>query len=102
MPGIGIEKLPDLGLLPAEARWVTLNVHIPPEAAASAGPGAHEIHFQIAQLAQEASAATPGKRALMSPDAFPGFLLSAQPCWPASRGRSCGCRSVAVGHPIEP
>ena len=22
----------------------------------------------------------------MSPDAFPGFLLSAQPCWPASRG----------------
>jgi len=30
--------------------------------------------------------ATPGKRRLMSPDAFPGFLLSAQPCWPASRG----------------
>jgi choline dehydrogenase len=31
--------------------------------------------------------AVPGKRALMSPDAFPGFLLSAQPCWPASRGQ---------------
>jgi choline dehydrogenase len=30
--------------------------------------------------------AVPGKRALMSPDPFPGFLLSAQPCWPASRG----------------
>jgi choline dehydrogenase len=30
--------------------------------------------------------ALPGKRALMSPDAFPGFLLSAQPCRPTSRG----------------
>jgi len=30
--------------------------------------------------------ATTGKRALMSPDPFPGFLLSAQPCRPTSRG----------------
>lgn len=30
---------------------------------------------------------TPGKRALMLPDPHPGFLLSAQPCRPASRGR---------------
>ncbi len=30
--------------------------------------------------------APPGKRALMRPDPFPGFLLSAQPCRPASRG----------------
>ncbi len=30
--------------------------------------------------------AVPGKRALMRPDAFPGFLLSAQPCRPTSRG----------------
>lgn len=30
--------------------------------------------------------AVPGKRALMRPDAFPGFLLSAQPCRPSSRG----------------
>ncbi len=30
--------------------------------------------------------ALPGQRALMSPDAFPGFLLSAQPCRPTSRG----------------
>ena len=28
----------------------------------------------------------PGKRPLMSPDPFPGFLLSAQPCRPTSRG----------------
>jgi len=30
--------------------------------------------------------ATPGKRALMRPDPYPGFLLSAQPCRPTSRG----------------
>ena len=30
--------------------------------------------------------AEPGRRALLSPDAFPGFLLSAQPCRPTSRG----------------
>ncbi|BBK32437.1 choline dehydrogenase [Allostella humosa] len=28
----------------------------------------------------------PGKRALLRPDPFPGFLLSAQPCRPTSRG----------------
>ena len=31
--------------------------------------------------------AQPGVRKLLSPDPFPGFLLSAQPCRPASRGR---------------
>ena len=30
--------------------------------------------------------APPGKRPMMSPDPFPGFLLSAQPCRPTSRG----------------
>jgi choline dehydrogenase len=30
--------------------------------------------------------AAPQRRALMRPDAFPGFLLSAQPCRPTSRG----------------
>ena len=30
--------------------------------------------------------APPGRRALLRPDPFPGFLLSAQPCRPASRG----------------
>ncbi len=31
--------------------------------------------------------AAPGKRALMAPDPYPGFLLSAQPCKPSSRGQ---------------
>lgn len=30
--------------------------------------------------------ATPGQRRLMAPDPYPGFLLSAQPCRPSSRG----------------
>jgi choline dehydrogenase len=29
----------------------------------------------------------PGKRALLAPDPYPGFSLSAQPCRPSSRGR---------------
>jgi choline dehydrogenase len=33
--------------------------------------------------------AVPGKRALMLPDIFPGFLVSAQPCRPTSRGHLC-------------
>jgi choline dehydrogenase len=31
--------------------------------------------------------APPGRRALMSPDPWPGFLLSVQPCRPTSRGQ---------------
>jgi choline dehydrogenase len=31
--------------------------------------------------------AQPGQRRLLAPDPFPGFLLSAQPCRPTSRGR---------------
>ena len=45
---IKIERPPEIRLAPAEARWVTLNVRVPPETAAKAGPGAHEIHFEIA------------------------------------------------------
>jgi choline dehydrogenase len=42
--------------------------------------------------------ATPGKRALMSPDKFPGFLLSASPCRPTSRGYL----EVASPDPLQP
>ncbi|GMU72620.1 MAG: alcohol dehydrogenase [Burkholderiales bacterium] len=41
---------------------------------------------------------TPGKRALLRPDPFPGFLLSAQPCRPASRGRI----ALASNDPFAP
>ncbi|MFO1303218.1 MAG: GMC family oxidoreductase N-terminal domain-containing protein [Burkholderiales bacterium] len=40
----------------------------------------------------------PGQRPLMSPDPFPGFLLSAQPCRPASRGEI----AIRSTDPAEP
>jgi len=42
--------------------------------------------------------ALPGKRPLMSPDPFPGFLLSAQPCRPTSRGHL----EIASSDPMQP
>jgi choline dehydrogenase len=47
--------------------------------------------------------AAPGRRALMSPDPFSGFLLSAQPCRPTSRGRvRLRSREVDAAPLIEP
>ena len=60
LPGITMEKLPPLNLQSAEARWVTLNVRVPPEAASAAGPGAHEIYFQIELLARDGDAQSAG------------------------------------------
>jgi len=48
LPGIRLAALPEISLAPAEARWVTLGVRVPPEAAQQAGAGAHPIHFDIA------------------------------------------------------
>ncbi len=42
--------------------------------------------------------AMPGKRALMRPDPFPGFLVSAQPCRPTSRGYL----EIASADPLAP
>jgi choline dehydrogenase len=43
--------------------------------------------------------APPGKRPLMSPDPFPGFLLSAQPCRPTSRGHIQIRSADPLAHP---
>jgi choline dehydrogenase len=47
--------------------------------------------------------APPGVRALMRPDPFPGFILSASPCRPTSRGhlqiRSADPRAAPLIHP---
>jgi len=50
-------------------------------------PGLPAPNMQLYFSPLSYSRATPGKRALMQPDRFPGFLLSAQPCRPASRGQ---------------
>jgi cytochrome c oxidase accessory protein FixG len=38
----------EVDVLPAQARWVTLAVRVPPDAARALGPGAHPIRFQVA------------------------------------------------------
>ena len=61
MPGESAEgaiAIAEQALQSAEARWVTLTVRVPPEAASTAGPGAHEIHFQIELLATDDAAHT--------------------------------------------
>jgi cytochrome c oxidase accessory protein FixG len=45
----------DVEVLPAQARWVTLAVRVPPQSAAALGQGAHPISFEVAP-ANEASA----------------------------------------------
>ena len=35
---------------PAQARWVTMSVQVPPQTAASTPPGAHAIHFQVDRM----------------------------------------------------
>ncbi|MEZ0202951.1 cytochrome c oxidase accessory protein CcoG, partial [Ideonella sp.] len=40
----------EVALQPAEARWVTVAVRVPPEQAAALKPGAHAIRFEISPL----------------------------------------------------
>jgi len=50
-------------------------------------PGLVRPNMQLYFSPLSYTRAPKGKRPLMSPDPFPGFLLSAQPCRPQSRGR---------------
>ena len=50
LPSLALAQATDVSLQPAEARWVTLSVQLPFEAAQSAGVGAHPIHFEIERL----------------------------------------------------
>jgi len=49
-------------------------------------PGLTRPNVQLYFSPLSYTRAPQGKRPLMSPDPFPGFLLSAQPCRPSSRG----------------
>ena len=55
LPGISLAAPPELKLAAAEARWVTVAVRIPPEAAIQAGAGAHAIHFLIGLVGNDAN-----------------------------------------------
>jgi len=45
--GAELASATEMSLQPAEARWVTLAVRVPPQSARALGPGAHPIQFQI-------------------------------------------------------
>ncbi len=55
LPGITLQAVPDVLLAPAQARWITLSVRLPADAASGAGPGAHPIHFDIGLLGSDSS-----------------------------------------------
>ena len=47
LPGLRLRDALSVTVAPTEARWVSLALRLPPEAAAQAKTGAHEIHFTI-------------------------------------------------------
>jgi cytochrome c oxidase accessory protein FixG len=48
LPGVVVrDGAGDITLGPAEARWITVALRIPPEAAAQQGPGAHAVTFEV-------------------------------------------------------
>ncbi|MFM2059464.1 MAG: hypothetical protein RLY71_3849 [Pseudomonadota bacterium] len=56
LQGLVLSEIPEIKLGPAEAKWVAVNVQLPPEAAESAGPGAKVIHFDINRIDQAGGA----------------------------------------------
>jgi hypothetical protein len=50
LPGVRIDGASTFEILPAEARWVTVAVRIPPQTASQSGPGAHAIEFETRLL----------------------------------------------------
>jgi cytochrome c oxidase accessory protein FixG len=50
LQGLDLEAIPEIRLGPAEAKWVSVNVHLSPEVAQAAGPGAKTIHFDVDRL----------------------------------------------------
>jgi cytochrome c oxidase accessory protein FixG len=56
LPGVFVNGTRELSLGPAEARWVAVDVRLPPEQAQRAGSGVHTIHFGIERLAEAGTA----------------------------------------------
>jgi cytochrome c oxidase accessory protein FixG len=62
LPGIRIEGSDTLEVQPAEARWMTVSVRVPPETAAARSAGAHPIAFEVQRLDSQPDA--PAARAV--------------------------------------
>lgn len=50
LAGAELAQDAEVQVLPAEARWVTVAVRVPPQSALAAGPGAHPIRFQVTAM----------------------------------------------------
>jgi cytochrome c oxidase accessory protein FixG len=50
LPGIRIEGSDTLDVQPAQARWMTVSVRVPPDTAATSAVGAHPIAFEVQRL----------------------------------------------------
>ena len=55
LAGVSLAASPEIHLEPAQARWVTLAVRIPPETAQATAAGAHPIHFDIGLVSVDVS-----------------------------------------------
>ena len=51
LPGLALREPVVVDVAPTEARWVSVALRVPPEAAAQARAGAHPIHFGIERVA---------------------------------------------------
>jgi cytochrome c oxidase accessory protein FixG len=51
IPGVSLASATDVEVPAADARWVTLAVRVPQQAAKAAGSGAHPIHFEVTAVA---------------------------------------------------
>jgi polyferredoxin len=58
LPGIALDGGDTLEVLPAQSRWMSVAARVSPQTAASSGPGAHPIEFEIQRLNQEPDAPT--------------------------------------------
>ena len=50
LPELAVTGGEDLRLAPAEAKWYTLSVRMPPQAAATLKPGVHPFHFEVERV----------------------------------------------------
>ena len=57
LPGLEMPGAKTMTLGPAEARWITVALRVPPQTAAGTKPGAHEIHFTVERQSQAGDSA---------------------------------------------
>ncbi len=57
LAGAQVASVAEAEVAATQARWVPVNVQLPPQAAQALGPGAHPLRFEITRLADDRSAA---------------------------------------------